>query len=257
MRSPIVPSCLSPRLYGVYEVLFSDGLQVPNSASDRAHTVADVIELHLTWEVENLKHSVNPSAAVNSFTEFAALFVPQIQNLAVAEFVGGEETDEVREKISAVVLKLMCWIMEQSVTLAEAVAPQYLSYQAVRWYDEGVRALWDLDTCAQGAFWRRLQSFPEAKMPGSYAQVPGLYSARIMDWAFTQLTWVNKMAGRLQRKVDKVPNHYGVKVELFGLTRHALKDYLRHGQHQHGMPKQFLEDKGPTTMVSEKRRDGM
>ncbi len=219
----------------------SEGLKLPVSACDRGHVVADVIELHLTWEIENLKHCVNPSAAVNSFVHFAALFVPQIQGLAIAEFVGEEETDEVRAEISVVVLKLMCWIVEQTAMLAGFVTPQYTSYQSAGWHEEGVKALWDLDTCLEAACLQELHSFPEAKMPGSYTTAPGLYSARIMDWAFTQLTWTNKSAGRLQRKVDMVPNHYGVKVELFGLTRQALKNYLRHAQCQNEVARQLKE----------------
>lgn len=241
MRSPIVPSSLCPQLCGLHQVLISEGLKLPNSAFDRAHVVADVIELHLSWEIDNLKHTINPSAAINSFVEFAALFVPQIRGLAIAEFVGGEETDEVRAGISAVVLKLVCWIVEQSAMLGESLVPQYLPYQRAGWYEQSIKALWDLDTCLEAACQQRMQSFPEAKAPGSYTEAPGLYSARIMSWAFGQLSWVNKMAGRLQRSVDKVPNHYGVKVELFGLTRQALKNYIRHGQHQNEVAWQLKE----------------
>jgi hypothetical protein len=62
-----------------------------------------------------------------------------------------------------------------------------------------------------------------------------------MNWAFTQLTWANELAGRIQRKVSMVPNHCGVKVELFGLTRQALKNYIRHGQRQIEVSRQVKE----------------
>jgi hypothetical protein len=221
----------------------SDGLKVPNAASDRAHVVADVIELHLTWEVENLKHSISPAAAVNSFVGFAALFVPQIRGLAVSEFVGGEDNDNVHAEISAVNMKLMCWIIDQSVTLVETVTPEYASYQPVGWYEEGVKGLWHLDTCLEASCQQHMQCSPEAKIPTDWDAVPGLYSARMLEWAFTQLTWVNRMAGRLERKVGMVPNNYGVKVGLFGLTRQSLKNYLRHGQHQHEVAKHLADAK--------------
>jgi hypothetical protein len=220
MRSPIVPSSLSPRLRELHNRLMSDGLLVPNSASDRAHVVADVIQLHLTWEADNLQHNINPSFAINSFVEFAALFVPQIQGLAIGEFVGGEETNEVRAQFGAAVIRLMGWIVEKIVLLAERVGPQYISYQAMGWYDTGVRALWEIDTCLEAACRQRMLSSGEA----------GLYSAPIMNWAAGQLTWLNSMAGRLHQMVGMVPNHYGVTVPFFGLTRHGLENHLHQGQ---------------------------
>lgn len=244
MRSPIAPSSLSPKLYGLYQMLLSDGLKVPNCAADRARVVADVIELHLSCEIAGLRSSICPSVAVNSFLGFAALFVPQIQGLAIAEFVGGEETDEVRDEISTIVLKLMCWIVEQNVTLAEWVSPKYDSYQAGGWYDDGVKALLDLDTCLEAACQQKMNTFPEAKRLETCTEAAGLYSARIMDWAFTQLTWLNKMAGRLEWKVGPLPSHYGANVALFGLTRHALKNYIRHAQRQNEVARQLkgIED---------------
>ena len=241
MRTAIQPSSLSPQLYNLHQILMSDGLKLPDSASDRAHVLADVIELHLTWEVQNLKHSISASAAVNNFVDFAGLFLPQIQTLAIGEFVGGEDTEEVRAEISIVVLKLVCWIVEQLIELAESVAPQYVPHQVAGWYDEGVKALWNLDTCLEAAWQRRLQCFPESKMPGSQTEPPGLYSPRIMNWAYSQLTGVNRVAGRLQRKVGMVPNHYGVLVDLFGLTRQSMKNYIRHGQTQIQVARQLKE----------------
>lgn len=225
MRSPIAPSSLSPKLYGLYQMLLSDGLKVPNCAADRARVVADVIELHLSCEIAGLRSS-------------------QIQGLAIAEFVGGEETDEVRDEISTIVLKLMCWIVEQNVTLAEWVSPKYDSYQAGGWYDDGVKALLDLDTCLEAACQQKMNTFPEAKRLETCTEAAGLYSARIMDWAFTQLTWLNKMAGRLEWKVGPLPSHYGANVALFGLTRHALKNYIRHAQRQNEVARQLkgIED---------------
>lgn len=219
----------------------TEGLKIPDLASDRARVVADVIELHLTWEFENLKHSISSSAAVNAFVDFAALFLPQIRSLALGEYVGGEETYEARAEISAIVLKLVVWIVEESAILAECVAPKYLPSQSSEWYDEGVRALWDLDTCLERAFQHRMHSFPEALILGSFTEAPGLYSDGILEWAFLQLTWANKVAGRLQRTVDMVPNQYGVKVELFLLTRQSLKNFIRHGQRQIEVARQLRE----------------
>jgi hypothetical protein len=219
----------------------SDGLKIPDSVSDRAHVVADVIELHLTWEIHNLKSSISPLAAVSSFGEFAAIFMPQIQGLADTAFFGGEDTDDLCAEITDVVLKLMRWIVEQSAMLTEHVIPEHLSSEPGLWYDEGVKTIWDLDTCMEMACQQKLQSFPEVRSLGSLTEPPGLYSTRIMNWAFTQLTWANELAGRIQRKVSMVPNHYGVKVELFGLTRQALKNYIRHGQRQIEVSRQVKE----------------
>lgn len=241
MRSPIVPSSLPLDLYGLYQLLMSDGVKVPNAATDRARVVADVIKLHLSWEIAGLMNSISPSAAVNGLVEFAALFVPQIQGLAIAEFVGGEETIEVRDEISAIVLNLMCWIVGQSVALAESVTPQHPTYQAVGWYEEGLKALGDLDACMEAAHQQKMTTFPEASMSDTYFEAAGLYSARIMNWAFAQLTWMNKMAGRLERKVGMVPAPDVSKVGLFGLTRQALKNYIRHAQRQNQVAEQLRE----------------
>lgn len=151
----------------------SDGLKIPDSVSDCAHIVADVIELHLTWEIHNLKSSICPSAAVNSFGEFAAIFIPQIQGLADTAFFGGEDTDDLRAEITDVVLKLMRWIVEQSAMLAEHVIPEHLSSEPGLRYDEGVKAIWDLDTCMEMACQQKLQSFPRSEL----------------SWVFDQTTW--------------------------------------------------------------------
>jgi hypothetical protein len=227
----------------------TQGLSMPDSASLRAQVVADVIELHLTWEYENLKHSMSPAAAINSFVGFTATFVPEIQSLAIAEFVGDEDTEEVRSEIANIVLKLVRWIVEHCVMLADFVTPQYLLSYVAGWYDEGVKGMWDIDTCFKAACQRMLHSFPEASMRGSYTEAPGLYSPRIMDWASRQLTWVNLMAGRLEEKAGMVPNHYGRFVQLFILTRLSLKEYLRHGQAQIDVARQLRQNELARAMI--------
>lgn len=208
----------------------TEGLKVPNSASDRAQVLANLIELHLTWDVEHLKHCIDPSPAVNSFLEFAALYIPQLQGVAIAEFVGGEETVQVRNEIAVTVMRLVSWIVEQTVMLAEAVAPHYLSYHAVGLHEEGKRALWDLDACLAAACQQKMQADADVINIGYLGVVPPLYSRPVLDWAFKQLMWIETMAGRLETKVDQVPNHYGEKVQLFCLTKEALRYHLFQGQ---------------------------
>lgn len=203
---------------------------MPNSASDRGRVLTNVVKLHLSREAEKLKYSISPAAAANSFVEFAGLFIPQIQDLAIAEFAGGEDTEAVRVDIITVVLQLVCWIVEQCAMLAESFSPHYITYEAVGWWDDKVRFLWILDECLEAACKQKILSFPEAKTPGTHTEARGMYSPRIMNWASTQLTWANNMAGRLQGKVGKVPNRYDVLVELFGLTRQTLETHIRRGQ---------------------------
>jgi hypothetical protein len=226
------------------------GMPVPNSAVARAHVVAQTIQIHMTWEIDNLKHSVNPSAGVNSFVEFVTVLFPQIQGLAVGEFAGEEDTPQVRAEISSTALKLLCWTVEQVVILARAVTPQYQSYQAATWSAESAKTLWDIDSALKKAYYHQLHSFPESKQMPPEVRVPGLFSPRIMRWAFTQLTWLNKMASGLQQKVDMITNPYGDRVELFTMTREALKTYIRQAQHNQGLAGQVVAgigSVGPST----------
>ena len=111
----------------------------------------------------------------------------------------------------------MCWIVEQTVTLAaETVRPQQLSYLSFGWSDAGTRALGQIDTCLEAACRQTIHAFTEANVG-----VPGLHRARIVDWTSVQLTWLNDMAGRLGRKFGMV---------LFGLTIHSLERILHRGQ---------------------------
>ena len=203
---------------------------MPNSAVKRAEVVANVIKLHLNWEVENLKNGVNASASLNSFVEFAGLFIPQIQDLALAEYIGEEDTTGVRFNIGTVTMNLLSWIVEMCVLMAEYHAPKYLSYQAVGWYDEGLKALRTIDATLEAACKHKMASFPEAKRLGSDTQMPGLFSDRIMKWASLQLVWANNMAEKLQSKAPMVPDQDGSLEEPFGLTRQALDNHVRHGQ---------------------------
>lgn len=203
---------------------------MPNSAIGRAEVVANVIKLHLNWEMDNLKHGVNGSASLNSFVEFAALFIPQIQGLAIAEYVGGEDTQNVRYGIATVVMNLLSWMLDVCVLMAEYHAPKYLSYRALGWYDEGLQALRAIDACLEVAFKNKIASFPEAKRLGSDTQMPGMFSRRIMKWANLQLVWANKMAEKLQSLAPMVLDEFGNLEEPFGRLRQTLDDHVRRGQ---------------------------
>ncbi len=235
MRTAIQPEDLYPEQRRLHQVIVSDGLKMPNSAVERAEVLANVIKLHLNWEVENLKHGVNVSASLNSFVEFAALFLPQVQDLALAEYVGEEDTQRVRFMIATVVMNLMSWIVEICVKMVEHIAPIYLSFQAVRWYDQGLKALRAIDACLEAVCKHKIASFPEAKRPASDTRIPGLFSARIMKWASLQLVWANNMAEMLQSKAPMVPDQDGSLEEPFGLTRQALDNHIRVGHRWMGI----------------------
>lgn len=202
---------------------------MPNSAVKRAEVLANVIKLHLSWEVENLKHGVNASASLNSFVEFAGLFIPQIQDLARGNYVGGEETVRVRYDIATVATNLLRWIVEMCVWMAEHLAPLYLSYHAVGWYDEGLKALRTIDACLEAVFKNKMAAFPEARRLGSGSQMPGMFSPRIMEWVRSKLVWVNGMAEKLQSKAPMVPGPDGSLEVPFGLTIQALDTHLHSG----------------------------
>ncbi len=201
---------------------------MPNSAVERAEVVANVIKLHLNWEAENLNNGVNGSASLNSFVEFAALFIPQIQDLALGDYIGGEDTVDVRCNIANVAMNLICWIVEICVLMAEYHAPMYLSYHAIGWYDEGLKALRAIDTCSEAICKHQIASFPEADILGSDTQMPGLFSPRIMNWATKRLAWANKMTAKLQSKAPMVPDQSGNSEEPFGLLRQVLDNHMRH-----------------------------
>ena len=65
------------------------------------------------------------------------------------------------------------------------------------------------------------------------------------------------MAERIQQKVDMVPNHYGVKVALFGLTRQGLENYLGQGRVHHQMSRQIAETEAARMSASAKEHGQM
>ncbi len=201
---------------------------MPNSAVERAEVVANIIKLHLNWEAENLKNGVNASASLNSFVEFAALFLPQAQDLALGAYIGGEDTVDVRFSIATVALNLLCWMVELCVLLAEYHAPMYQSYHAIGWYDEGLKALMAIDTSLEAVCKHHIASFPEANILGSNTQMPGLCSPRIMEWTNKRRVWANKMAARLHSKAPMVPDLFGNVEEPLGLLRQALDKHMCH-----------------------------
>ncbi|KAF7509580.1 hypothetical protein GJ744_007618 [Endocarpon pusillum] len=228
-RTAIQPADLSPEQRRLHQVIISDGLTMPNSAVERAEVLANIIKLHLSWEVENLKNGVNASASLNSFVEFAGLFVPQIRDLALANYVGGEDTVRVRYNIATVGTNLLRWIVEMFVSMAKHHAPKYLSYQAVGWYDEGLKALRAIDACLDTVCKNKMESFPEAKRPAPATQMPGIFHPRVMQWVNSKLDWVDDMAGKLQSKAPMVPNQDGSVEAPFGRTRQALEQHLLRG----------------------------
>jgi hypothetical protein len=84
--------------------------------------------------------------------------------LADTASFGGEDTDDLRAEITDVVLKLMRWIVEQSAMLAEHVIPEHLSSEPGLWYDEGMKAIWDLDTCMGNGLSAKVAVFSRSKV---------------------------------------------------------------------------------------------